>query len=130
MKPRPSAPRPRIELAALQRRAGDAAAPSTLRELAGSRPRDAAAGQAADAKRPACGRSRGRADPAAQLRAVALARRAGRHRALEADPSRARLVRAAPEARASLVAAAKWMAGEKLEHEQFHPTCSARWTMP
>ena len=30
----------------------------------------------------------------------------------------------------SLIAAARWLAGEKLEHQQFHPRCSAPWITP
>ncbi|MEP6825970.1 MAG: lipopolysaccharide assembly protein LapB, partial [Ramlibacter sp.] len=125
MKTAPAAARPSIDLAALQRRAGDhAAAFNTLSDAVGAAP--AALPLIA---RPlaecalACG---------AQQQALDLLR-AGYAQtpsldvlegivALEADPASARdwYVRHL-EREPSLVAAAKWIAGEKLEREQFHP---------
>jgi lipopolysaccharide biosynthesis regulator YciM len=95
MKVDPGAARPGIDLAALQRRAGDAdAAFQTL----------AALGQSAPAAVPLV---------AKHLTEVAIA--SGRQaQALD-------LLRAGYEQSPSLVAATKWLAGERLEHEQFHP---------
>lgn len=125
MKVAPGAARPRMELAALRRRAGDAGeAFRLLRELAGSsaaaipllaRPlTDAAA---------ACGRQ----DEAMQLLRASYEQSPSLDvlegiTTLEADAEAARgwYVRHL-QREPSLVAAAKWIAGEKLEHEQFHP---------
>jgi lipopolysaccharide biosynthesis regulator YciM len=125
LKTAPRAPRPRMELAILRRRAGDArGAFQLLLELAAdvptalpllARPLTEAAA--------ACGR---------QAEAMALLRASYEQSpsldvldgitALEedSDTSRNWYVRHLQRA-PSLVAAAKWIAGEKLEHEQFHP---------
>ncbi len=121
----PKAPRATIELAALRRRAGDAvAAFSLLSGLARTSPNSIPllAKPLTDAA-VACGRQ---ADATALLRdsyesAPSLDILDGLA-ALETDPEVARdwyvqHLRREP----SLVAAAKWIAGEKLEHEQFHP---------
>ncbi|HSW16919.1 MAG TPA: lipopolysaccharide assembly protein LapB [Ramlibacter sp.] len=125
MKVAPTAARPGIELAALQRRANDhASAFATLCALTSSAPvsmgliaRPLAESAAA------CGQ---------QAQALALLEQ-GHHAAPSLDVLDAivALHGDAPAAREwyvrylekepSLVAAAKWVAGEKLEHEQFHP---------
>jgi lipopolysaccharide biosynthesis regulator YciM len=125
MKLAPRAARPGIELAALRRRAGDArAAFDLLCELAGQAPTAIAllAGPLTEAA-VACGR---------QQEAMALLRASYEQSpsldvldgitALEADAEAGRswYVRHL-QREPSLVAAAKWLAGEKLEHEQFHP---------
>ena len=121
----PNAPRATIELAALRRRSGDAvAAFSLLSGLAKTSPNAVPllARPLTDAA-VACGR---------QTEASALLQ--GSYEAapsldvlegltaLESDPEVARdwYVRHLKR-EPSLVAAAKWIAGEKLEHEQFHP---------
>jgi lipopolysaccharide biosynthesis regulator YciM len=114
-----------MELAALRRRAGDdRGAFDLLREVAESGPGALAlvARSLGETAR-ACGR---------EQEAMALLRTGYEHApsldvleaitALEPDPEAARAwyvqhVQREP----SLVAAAKWIAGEKLEHEQFHP---------
>jgi len=121
----PEAARPGIELAALQRRSGDAAA--AFRSLA-------ATAQAAPASVPLLARPLTEcARAAAQEAAARQILLASYERSptldvlealvsLEADPADARIwyVRHL-EREPSLVAAAKWIAGETLEHEQFHP---------
>jgi lipopolysaccharide biosynthesis regulator YciM len=121
----PNSPRPRMDLAALRRKAGDArSAFELLQEAAQATP--AALPLLA---RPlvesaiACGR---------QEDARAMLQHAYEQTpsldvldgltALEADPeaARSRYVQHL-QREPSLVAAAKWIAGEKLEHEQFHP---------
>ncbi|GAB3770639.1 lipopolysaccharide assembly protein LapB [Ramlibacter monticola] len=121
----PRAPRPRIELAALRRRAGDAhEAFSLLRDLAAEVPSAMAllAKPLAEAAL-ACGRHREAAEILQEsyaqspsldvLDAIA---------SLEGNPQAARewYVRHV-QREPSLVAASRWIAGEKLEHEQFHP---------
>jgi lipopolysaccharide biosynthesis regulator YciM len=125
MKLAPEAARPGIELAALQRRAGNAAAAfDTLSRLAHSAPAaiPLVAKPLAEAAQ-ACGR------PSDALEIL--------HTSYELSPSLdvlENIVMLEPDAGAarhwyakhlerepSLVAAAKWIAGEKLEHEQFHP---------
>jgi lipopolysaccharide biosynthesis regulator YciM len=125
MKIAPRAPRPRIELAALRRRAGDArAAFDLLRELAGEVPTAMAllARPLAEAAL-ACGRQ----EDAKQLLHAAYEQSPSLDvleaiTAMETDPEAARnwYVRHV-QREPSLVAAARWIAGEKLEHEQFHP---------
>lgn len=125
MKLAPAAPRPRIDLAALRRRAGDArGAFDLLRELAEQVPSAMAllAKPLTEAAL-ACAR---------EPEAMQLLRTHYEHSpsldvlegitALETDPEAARgwYVRHV-QREPSLVAAAKWIAGEKLEHEQFHP---------
>ena len=125
MQAAPDAPRPGLELAALQRRSGDAAAAfDTLAQVA----------QSAPAALPLVARTLVDAALATgrQARALDLL-----HRAYELSPSLDVLdgiVALEPDAATardwyvkhlgrerSLVAATKWLAGERLEHEQFHP---------
>ena len=125
MQAAPDAPRPGLELAALQRRSGDAAAAfDTLAQVA----------QSAPAALPLVARPLVDAALATgrQARALDLL-----HRAYELSPSLDVLdgiVALEPDAATardwyvkhlgrerSLVAATKWLAGERLEHEQFHP---------
>lgn len=125
MKLAPHAPRPRMDLAALRRRAGDArGAFRLLRELAESSPTTAPllAKPLTDAG-VACGRQ----DEAMQVLRASYEQSPSLDvldgiTALETDAEAARnwYVRHL-QREPSLVAAAKWIAGEKLEHEQFHP---------
>lgn len=125
MRVAPQAARPGIELAALQRRAGDPqSAFATLANLA----------QTAAASVPLMARQIADVATAAQRHgeAAQILNDAYEHApsldvleaivALEADAGSARqwyLKHLAREP--SLVAASKWLASEKLEHEQFHP---------
>ena len=125
MKVDPGAARPGIDLAALQRRAGDAdAAFQTL----------AALGQSAPAAVPLVAKHLTEAAIASGRQAQALdLLRAGYEQspsldvlegivALEPDAAAARSWYVKHlEREPSLVAATKWLAGERLEHEQFHP---------
>ena len=121
----PDTARPGIELAALQARAGDAAAAfETLARLAKSVPSHVPlmAAPLADAAA-----ATGRREQALQILHEAYERAHSLDVleaivALEADPATARdwYVKHL-QREASLVAASKWLAGEKLEHQQFHP---------
>ncbi|MDP3823040.1 MAG: lipopolysaccharide assembly protein LapB [Burkholderiales bacterium] len=125
MKADPGAARPGIDLAALQRRAGNAdAAFDTLASL----------GKSAPAAVPLVARHLTEAAIASGRQAQALALlRAGYEQspsldvlegivALEPDATEARSWYVKHlEREPSLVAATKWLAGERLEHEQFHP---------
>jgi lipopolysaccharide biosynthesis regulator YciM len=121
----PAAARPGIDLAALQRRAGDAAgALATLSRLAHSAP----------ASIPLVAKPLTDAALASGQQAQAMEILLGSYElspsldvlegivTLESDPAVARdwYVKHL-EREPSLVAATKWLAGEKLEHEQFHP---------
>jgi len=121
----PAAARPGIELAALQRRAGDAAgALNTLSRLAHSAP----------ASIPLVAKSLTDAALASSQQAQAMEILLASYElspsldvlegivALEPNPTVARewYVKHL-EREPSLVAATKWLAGERLEHEQFHP---------
>jgi len=125
MKVDPGAARPGIDLAALQRRAGNAeAAFDTL----------AALGKSAPSAIPLVARHLTEAAIASgrQAQALDLMRASYEHSpsldllegivALEPDATEARnwYVKHL-EREPSLVAATKWLAGERLEHEQFHP---------
>ncbi|NNU43688.1 lipopolysaccharide assembly protein LapB [Ramlibacter montanisoli] len=121
----PGSPRPRMDLAALRRKAGDArSAFELLQEAAGSNP-----GSLPLLARPlveaavACGRQ----DEARAMLQAAYEQTPSLDvldglTALDSDPEAARTRYVQHLQREpSLVAAAKWIAGEKLEHEQFHP---------
>jgi lipopolysaccharide biosynthesis regulator YciM len=125
MKAAPRAPRPRMDLAALRRRAGDSrAAFEMLKELADLVP----------ASIPLLAKSLTETAIACGRQAEALEVLRGTYEqtpsldvlegiaTLENDGEAARgwYVRHL-QREPSLVAAAKWIAGEKLEHEQFHP---------
>jgi len=126
----PDAPRPRIELARLQQRQGrPEAAAATLKALAGEAPAalplaaallvetSQASGQTAQAldllqRHYAAAPSLDVLDAIVALTAATPGEADGQGRLwylrhLESEPS--------------LVAAAKWIAGERLEHEQYHP---------
>jgi len=121
----PEAARPGIDLAALQRRSGDPA--TAFRSLA-------ATAQAAPASVPLlarplteCARAAAQEAEARQILLASYERSPTLDVlealvSLEAEPADARIwyVRHL-EREPSLVAAAKWIAGETLEHEQFHP---------
>jgi lipopolysaccharide biosynthesis regulator YciM len=125
MKIAAAAPRPGIELAALQRRAGDSAgAFKTLSHLA----------QAAPGAIPLIAKPLTEAAVASGQQAQALEILQTSYTlspcldvlegivALEGDPAVARAWYVKHlEREPSLVAASRWLAGEKLEHEQFHP---------
>ncbi len=125
LKTAPDSPRPWIELAALQSRAGaPQQALATLMALAQTVPSaiPLMARRLADAAR-ACGQQA----EAAQVLQTSYELHPSLDVlesivALESDPLVARewYVRHL-EREPSLVAASKWLAGEKLEHEQFHP---------
>jgi lipopolysaccharide assembly protein B len=125
MKAAPEAPRPGLELAALQRRSGNAAAAlQTLAHVAEVAPlaTPLVARPLTEAAL-ACGQ---------QAQALAILQRSYQESpsldvlegivGLQAEREGARdwYVRHL-EHEPSLVAASKWLAGEKLEHEQFHP---------
>jgi lipopolysaccharide biosynthesis regulator YciM len=121
----PLMPRPPIELAALQRRAGDpAGAFATLSGLAESAP--AAIPLAAKPLAEAAVAS-GRQAQALEILRLAYERSASLDVleaivVLEPDAATARAWYVKHlEREPSLVAASKWLAGERLEHEQFHP---------
>jgi lipopolysaccharide biosynthesis regulator YciM len=121
----PETARPPIDLAALQRRAGDpAGAFATLSQLARSAPgaiplvADALAEAAlASGQQPRARdilRAAYEASPSLDLLEGIVK--------LESDPAAARAWYVKHlEREPSLVAASKWLAGERLEHEQFHP---------
>ena len=125
MQAAPEAARPGIELAALQRRNGDAlAAFDTLSQLANSVP----------AALPLIAHPLTEAATACGRQAVALEILGTAYASAPSLDIMEGIVKLEPDraaARAwyvkhlerepSLVAAAKWLAGEKLEHEQFHP---------
>jgi lipopolysaccharide biosynthesis regulator YciM len=125
MEAAPSAARPAIDLAALQRRAGDpAAAFETLSRLVQTAPQ--ATPLFAKALTDAAMAS-GRAKEAMDI----LQSSYDASHSLDLLEAIVALDPASPSARdwyvkhlerePSLVAASKWLAGEKLEHEQFHP---------
>jgi lipopolysaccharide biosynthesis regulator YciM len=125
LKAAPRSPRPRMELAALRRRAGDArGAFDLLMELAESNPPAVPLlARALTEAAVACGRQ----DDAMRVLQASYEQSPSLDvlegiTSLESDPDTARdwYVRHL-QREPSLVAAAKWIAGEKLEHEQFHP---------
>ncbi|WP_395685674.1 lipopolysaccharide assembly protein LapB [Caenimonas koreensis] len=120
----PEAARPGIELAALQRRAGDAraafntliehaeAAPAAIPLLAKPLTDAAQASGEQDKAREVLHQSYELSPSLDVLEGIV---------ALESDPEQARAWYVKHlEREPSLVAAAKWLSGEKLEHEQFH----------
>ncbi|HYF44100.1 MAG TPA: lipopolysaccharide assembly protein LapB [Ramlibacter sp.] len=119
-----NSPRPAIDLAALQRRSGDPqAAFSTLAQLAQSSPAAIPLAARALAETAlACGRQqealeilKGSYELSPSLDVLeGIA-------ALEPQEEARQWYVRHLEREPSLVAAAKWIAGEKLEHEQFHP---------
>jgi lipopolysaccharide biosynthesis regulator YciM len=125
----PAAARPRIELARLQRQQGDATAACVTLEAALEAAPSATPLVAAPLAEAAlaCGRA-----PAVRERLQALYEQAASLDVLEAIV-KLELAGGGPASSArdwyvhhlerepSLVAAAHWIAGEKLEHEQFHP---------
>ncbi len=126
----PEAPRPRIELAQLQRQAGQASAAfDTLRSLLDVAPTALPLVAAQFAEN---AQASGRADEARAL----LTAYYEQHPSLDVLDAVVGLQQAAPaaterngrdwyvrhlEREPSLVAAAKWLAGEQLQEEQFHP---------
>ena len=120
----PAAARPAIELAALQRRAGDSAgAFKTLSRVSHSAPSaiplvakpltDAAAASGQQAQALEILQASYELAPSLDVLEGIVA--------LESDPAVARAWYVKHlEREPSLVAASKWLAGEKLEHEQFH----------
>jgi len=121
----PGSPRPRMDLAALRRKAGDArSAFELLQEAAGANP-----GSLPLLARPLveAAVAWGRQDEARAMLQAAYEQTPSLDvldglTALEDDPEAARTRYVQHLQREpSLVAAAKWIAGEKLEHEQFHP---------
>lgn len=121
----PRSPRPRMELAALKRRAGDAAgAFAMLKDLAEANPQAlpllaralAEAAVAAGRQDEARGLLQASYEASPSLDVLEAIT------SLEKDPEAARAWYVEHLQREpSLVAAAKWIAGEKLEHHQFHP---------
>lgn len=125
LKVAPRLPRPRMELAALRRRAGDArGAFDLLMELARSTP--TAVPLLAKPLTEAAAAA-GRQAEAMEVLQASYEQNASLDvlegiTSLEPDPEAARgWYMRHLQREPSLVAATKWMAGEKLEHEQFHP---------
>jgi lipopolysaccharide biosynthesis regulator YciM len=125
----PHTPRPRIDLAALQRQQGNhPLACTTLAEAMREAPAAtpliapllAASAIAAGSIAPTLSLMKSRYEESSSidvLDAIVTLEAAGGEAALTARQWYARHLEKEP----SLVAAAKWIAGEKLEHEQFHP---------
>ncbi|MBG9387643.1 lipopolysaccharide assembly protein LapB [Caenimonas aquaedulcis] len=125
MQAAPGSPRPAIDLAALQRRAGDAqAAFKTLTRAIEEAPpavpliakplTDAAIASGSQAQALELLQKNYRASPSLDVLEAIVA--------LEPDTDAARALYVKHlEREPSLVAASKWLAQEKLEHEQFHP---------
>ena len=123
----PSAARARIDLAALEQTAGDqAAAFQTLRQVADAAPaamplaaarlaQAASASRQVDAALALLDRSYDSAPSLDVLEAMVTLQEGSQ--GLQAREAYVRHLEREP----SLVAAAKWLAGERLEHEQFHP---------
>lgn len=125
MKISPATARPAIELAALQRRAGDSAgAFKTLSRVAHLVP-----GAIPLVAKPLTDAAAASGQQAQALEILQASYELARSLdvlegivALESDPAVARAWYVKHlEREPSLVAASKWLAGEKLEHEQFHP---------